>query len=285
MLRVGVYARVSTLDQQTLPMQLRMLREYAARRGWTVAMQVKEVGSGAAARQLRQQMIEAARRRDIDVVLVWRLDRWGRSVADLISTLQELSELGVGFVSHTEALDLTTPTGPRDGRVTGRVRPIRTRDYARARAGRSGSCTSTRQADGPAAIGGSSGDRGTEAVPSRLQQIRNRPTAGHRPHLGAPIPGGIFLPDITCCLTALGLGAPRGALIRGLPRGYIPRWNMPARRLTQACRKDTYNGKNDCLYEPPGDDAPRKAMGVKLSERAAARTLTPQGAQEVQYEA
>ena len=57
------------------------------------------------------QLINAARRREIDVVLVWRLDRWGRSVADLVSTLQELTELGVGFVSLTEALDLTTPTG------------------------------------------------------------------------------------------------------------------------------------------------------------------------------
>jgi putative DNA-invertase from lambdoid prophage Rac len=72
---------------------------------------VKEVGSGAAARLLRQQLLDAARRRDIDVVLVWRLDRWGRSVADLVSTLQELTELGVGFVSLTEALDLTTPAG------------------------------------------------------------------------------------------------------------------------------------------------------------------------------
>jgi putative DNA-invertase from lambdoid prophage Rac len=111
MLRVGIYARVSTLDQQTLPMQIGALREYAAKRDWAVVTQVKEVGSGAAARQLRQQLIEAARRRDIDVVLVWRLDRWGRSVADLVSTLQELTELGVGFVSLTEALDLTTPAG------------------------------------------------------------------------------------------------------------------------------------------------------------------------------
>lgn len=56
-------------------------------------------------------MLEAARRREIDVVLVWRLDRWGRSVTDLLTTLQELEHLGVGFVSLTEALDLTTPAG------------------------------------------------------------------------------------------------------------------------------------------------------------------------------
>ena len=109
--RAGLYARVSTMDQQTLPMHIRAMREYAARRGWTVAMQVKEVGSGATQPQIREKLLDAARRREIDVVLVWRLDRWGRSVADLLATLQELEHLGVGFVSLTEALDLTTPAG------------------------------------------------------------------------------------------------------------------------------------------------------------------------------
>ena len=111
MLRAGLYARVSTNDQQTIPLQIRALREYTARRGWTIALQVKEVGSGASQRQLREKLLEAARRREIDVVLVWRLDRWGRSVADLLATLQELEHLGVGFVSLNEALDLTTPVG------------------------------------------------------------------------------------------------------------------------------------------------------------------------------
>jgi putative DNA-invertase from lambdoid prophage Rac len=110
-LRAGLYARVSTNDQQTLPMQLRALREYAARRGWAITKQIKEVGSGASQRTMREQLLAAARRREIDVVLVWRLDPWGRSVADLLATLQELEHLGVGFVSLTEALDLTTPAG------------------------------------------------------------------------------------------------------------------------------------------------------------------------------
>src|SRR5246500_3120633 len=101
MFRAGLYARVSTNDQQTIPLQIRALREYAARRNWTIALQVKEVGSGASQRQLREKLLEAARRREIDVVLVWRLDRWGRSVTDLLATLQELEHLGVGFVSLT----------------------------------------------------------------------------------------------------------------------------------------------------------------------------------------
>lgn len=87
------------------------MREYAAKRGWIIVAQIKEVGSGAAQRELRTTLIAAARRREIDVVLVWRLDRWGRSVADLVSTLQELQHLEVSFVSLTEALDLTTPAG------------------------------------------------------------------------------------------------------------------------------------------------------------------------------
>jgi DNA invertase Pin-like site-specific DNA recombinase len=87
------------------------MREYVTRRGWTIALQVREVGSGAVKRDAREKLLEAARRREIDVLLVWRLDRWGRSVTDLLATLQELEHLGVGFVSLTEALDLTTPAG------------------------------------------------------------------------------------------------------------------------------------------------------------------------------
>jgi DNA invertase Pin-like site-specific DNA recombinase len=111
MFRAGLYARVSTHDQQTLSLQMRAMREYAAKRGWTIAAQIKEVGSGATMRELREKLLAAARRREIDVVLVWRLDRWGRSLVDLVVTLKELAGLGVSFVSLTEALDLTTPTG------------------------------------------------------------------------------------------------------------------------------------------------------------------------------
>jgi DNA invertase Pin-like site-specific DNA recombinase len=111
MFRVGLYARISKHDQQTLSLQMRAMWDYAASRGWAIALQVKEVGSGAAEREQRAKLIEAARRREIHAVLVWRLDRWGRSLADLVGTLQELAELGVGFISLTEALDMTTATG------------------------------------------------------------------------------------------------------------------------------------------------------------------------------
>src|SRR5207237_4454438 len=57
------------------------------------------------------ELLKACRRREVDVVIVWRLDRWGRSLADLVSSLQELTHLHIGFISLNEALDLTTPSG------------------------------------------------------------------------------------------------------------------------------------------------------------------------------
>jgi DNA invertase Pin-like site-specific DNA recombinase len=110
-LRVGLYARVSTHDQQTLPLQISAMREYAERRAWTVAMQIEEVGSGAKDRPARDEIIHAAMRREIDIVLVWKLDRWGRSLLDLVTTLKELHALGVNFVSLNDSLDFTTPSG------------------------------------------------------------------------------------------------------------------------------------------------------------------------------
>lgn len=110
-LRVGLYARVSTHDQQTLPLQISAMQEYAERRGWIVIMQVEEIGTGAKDRPARNEIIAAAKRRAIDVVLVWKLDRWGRSLLDLVTTLKELHAVGVNFVSLNDSLDFTTPSG------------------------------------------------------------------------------------------------------------------------------------------------------------------------------
>ena len=110
-MRVALYARVSTHDQQMLGLQTEAMRSYIKDRGWDIAGQVEDVGSGAKDRPGRESLLKSARRREVDVVVVWRLDRWGRSLPDLVVTLRELTDLGVGFVSLTEALDLTTPTG------------------------------------------------------------------------------------------------------------------------------------------------------------------------------
>ena len=109
--QVALYARVSTHDQQTLPLQIKAMREYAERRGWQVSAEIREVGSGALQRPKREELLAAVRRREVDAIVVWRLDRWGRSLADLVVTLKELVELGIGFVSLTEAFDMTTPSG------------------------------------------------------------------------------------------------------------------------------------------------------------------------------
>jgi DNA invertase Pin-like site-specific DNA recombinase len=110
-MKAALYARISTHDQQTLPLQQKAMRQYANKRGWKITLQIKEVGSGAKTRPQREELLKAARRREVDVIIVWRLDRWGRSLADLVTTLKELSEIDVGFVSLNEAIDLTTPSG------------------------------------------------------------------------------------------------------------------------------------------------------------------------------
>ena len=110
-MKAALYARVSTRDQQTLDLQLKAMRRYVKIRKWKTTIELKDVGSGANERPKREEMMKLARRRELDVILVWRLDRWGRSLPDLVVTLQELNELGVGFISINEALDLTTPSG------------------------------------------------------------------------------------------------------------------------------------------------------------------------------
>lgn len=110
-MRVALYARVSTKDQNTIPMQMKSMRALARQREWKVTMAVKEIASGAASRPERELILNAARAGRIDAVIVWKVDRWGRSLSDLVATLEELTKLGVSFVSVTEFFDLGTTTG------------------------------------------------------------------------------------------------------------------------------------------------------------------------------
>lgn len=105
-MRIALYARVSTTDQ-TCEMQLRELREYGTRRGWTIASEYVDTGwSGAkASRPELNRLMRDARQRRIDAVLVWKLDRWGRSVVDSIRSIQELASLGVRFLAVTQNID------------------------------------------------------------------------------------------------------------------------------------------------------------------------------------
>ena len=110
-MRAVIYARVSTHDQNTIPMQVKKCQEYAKARNWIVSHVMKDIASGAKQKPQRDDILKLARKREIDTVIVWKLDRWGRSTADVVSSLQELQELNVKFISITEALDFTTAMG------------------------------------------------------------------------------------------------------------------------------------------------------------------------------
>jgi DNA invertase Pin-like site-specific DNA recombinase len=111
--RVAIYARVSTLDKgQTPETQLMGLREYATRRGFVLAGEYVDYASGLRDdRPQYRRLVAAARQRHIDVVLVWRYDRFARSTHALVQALQEFRHLGVDFISYQENIDTTTPQG------------------------------------------------------------------------------------------------------------------------------------------------------------------------------
>jgi DNA invertase Pin-like site-specific DNA recombinase len=111
--RVGLYARVSTLSGQNPEMQLSELREYASHRGWAVASEYVDRGiSGAKeSRPALNKLMADAHRRRFDAVVVWKLDRFARSLKQLVNALAEMEVLGVAFVSLRDNLDLSTPSG------------------------------------------------------------------------------------------------------------------------------------------------------------------------------
>lgn len=112
--RVAIYARVST-GEQNPELQLRELRDYAERRGFAIHREYIEHASGDRRRRKLAPEFEAlmadARRRRFDCVLVWKYDRFARTLGALIAALQEFRDLGVDFISHTQAIDTTTPMG------------------------------------------------------------------------------------------------------------------------------------------------------------------------------
>lgn len=110
-MKAAVYARVST-DDQTEDLQLRDLRAYCAMRGWVAKEFIDHGVSGRRARRPALDALWAAvRNREVDIVVVWRFDRFGRTVRQLIIALEEFRELGVEFASIREQMDTTTPLG------------------------------------------------------------------------------------------------------------------------------------------------------------------------------
>jgi DNA invertase Pin-like site-specific DNA recombinase len=111
--RLALYARVSTSNGQQDPeMQLRELREYARHRGLVVIEEYIDRVSGAKdSRPALNRLMADASRRKFDAVLVWKLDRFGRSLRHLVNAIAELEALGVAFISLRDNLDLGTPSG------------------------------------------------------------------------------------------------------------------------------------------------------------------------------
>ena len=110
-MKAAIYARVSTVDQQP-ENQLQELRRYSEARGWTSVEYVDRGVSGTKDRRpALDTLIRDAKRRRFDVLVCWRLDRLGRNLKHLITLLDELQALGVGFVTLGESIDTTTPAG------------------------------------------------------------------------------------------------------------------------------------------------------------------------------
>src|ERR1700722_4028751 len=123
-MRVAIYARVSTSNNGQDPaMQTRELREYAERRGWTVTSEYVDIGiSGTKERrpELDRLMSDAHRGR-FDAVVVWKFDRFARSVSHLLKALESFKAQGIEFVSFSEQLDTSTPAGKLVFTVLGAV--------------------------------------------------------------------------------------------------------------------------------------------------------------------
>jgi len=112
-MRAALYGRVSTTDKGQDPeLQLRPLRAYCGSRGLELAGEFVDYTSGSKDRRPElDRLLDAARKRQVDCIVVWKLDRFGRSLKHLITTLDELNALGVGFISYSENIDFSTASG------------------------------------------------------------------------------------------------------------------------------------------------------------------------------
>jgi DNA invertase Pin-like site-specific DNA recombinase len=112
-MKIAIYARVSTTTGQNPDAQLRELREYCVRRGWEIDGEYVDVGfSGATEKRPRlDQLLAGCKKRLFEAVVVYRYDRFARSLRHLVNALGEFDALGIQFVSIHEGIDTTTPNG------------------------------------------------------------------------------------------------------------------------------------------------------------------------------
>lgn len=111
-MRIVIYARVSTKDQ-SCDLQLRDLRSYCAARGFALLREYVDVGESGAkdSRPQLNELMAAARKRQLDAVIVWRFDRFARSTKHLLLALEEFRSLGIQFISYQENIDTSSPLG------------------------------------------------------------------------------------------------------------------------------------------------------------------------------
>ncbi len=158
--RAAIYARVSILDQ-TPENQLHDLRRYIEARGWTATEYIDHGVSGAKERRpALDRLVKDAKRRRLDVVVCWRLDRLGRNLKHLILFLDELHALGVSFVSLNEGIDATTPAGRLQLNILGSIAQFER-------------------------------ERIAERVKAGLERARKHGKRLGRPRKGNPAPGGL----------------------------------------------------------------------------------------------
>lgn len=109
--RVALYTRVSTQDQSTKAQEFE-LQQFAKHRKWTVTRIYADKKSGATkSRPALDELMADCRQRKVDTVLVWKFDRFARSLRHLVTALEEFKRLGIDFVSATEGVDTTVPSG------------------------------------------------------------------------------------------------------------------------------------------------------------------------------
>ena len=110
-MRIAIYARVSTKDQNC-ELQFRDIRTYCAARGFASVREFVDIGSGAKdSRPQLNDLMAAARKRQLDAILVWRFDRFARSTKHLLLALEEFRSLGIQFISYQENIDTNSPLG------------------------------------------------------------------------------------------------------------------------------------------------------------------------------
>jgi DNA invertase Pin-like site-specific DNA recombinase len=188
-MKAAIYARVSTLDQQP-ENQLAELRRYVAARGWEAVEYIDHGVSGSReSRPALDRMLKDARRRRIDHVVCWRLDRLGRSLRHLVMTLSELEQIGVGFISINEGIDFGTAAGRLQMHVLAAIS-----EFERSRI--------------------------IERVHAGLARARAQGTRLGRPRI--PIPGVVVPKGLTVRKAAALWGVSRSTAARRLAEGRLP---------------------------------------------------------------